>query len=283
MRINHNISAMVTQGSLFKTNRSMSKNMEKLSTGLRINSASDDAAGLGVSENLRTQVRGTNQAKQNSLDGISALQVAEGATNEISAILQRMRELAVQSSNDTLTETERAYTDAEFQQLTTEIDRIAEVTNYNGMDLLSTAADRFGETTDGSYLWIDANAVEGVDGITVSIDTMTADSNGLELTDDTLSTQEDSVNAITAIDQAIDSVNTLRSNLGSYINRLEHTINNLEVSNTNQQSAESTIRDTDFAEVSTQFTKNQILQQSATSMLSQANMTPQSALQLVGG
>ncbi len=283
MRINHNISAMVTQGSLFKTNRSLGKNMEKLSTGLRINSASDDAAGLGVSENLRTQVRGTAQAKQNSLDGISALQVAEGATNEISAILQRMRELAVQSSNDTLTETERAYTDAEFQQLTTEIDRIAEVTNYNGMDLLSTVAGRFGDSTDGSYLWIDANAVEGVDGITVTIDTMTADSNGLELTDDSLSTQSDSVNAITAIDNAIDSVNTLRSNLGSYINRLEHTINNLEVSNTNQQSAESTIRDTNFAEVSTQFTKNQILQQSATSMLSQANMAPQSALQLVGG
>ncbi|MGD9202262.1 MAG: flagellin, partial [Chitinispirillia bacterium] len=131
MRINHNISSMITQGSLFKTNRSLGKNLEKLSTGLRINRASDDAAGLGVSENLRTQVMGTAQAKRNALDGIAALNIAEGAANEVSSILQRMRELAIQSANDTLTSVERGYTNQEFGQLEDEIARIALVTNYN--------------------------------------------------------------------------------------------------------------------------------------------------------
>jgi len=141
MRINHNIPSMTTQGSLFKVGRDMNKSLERLSTGLRINRASDDAAGLGVSENLRTQVKGTNQAMKNAQDGISAITIAEGAANEISDILQRMRELAVQSSNDTLTSVERAYTDQEYGQLISEIDRIAEVTNYNGMKLISSTGN----------------------------------------------------------------------------------------------------------------------------------------------
>ena len=144
MRINHNIAAMVTQGALYQTSQSLSQSLERLSTGLRINRASDDAAGLGVSENLRTQVNGTAQASRNAQDGIAALNVAEGAANEVSSILQRMRELAVQSSNDTLTSTERSYTDSEYQALSQEIDRISQVTNYNRQDLLSTAANRFG-------------------------------------------------------------------------------------------------------------------------------------------
>jgi flagellin len=139
MRINHNISAMTTQNSLFKVNRETARSLERLSTGLRVNRASDDAAGLGVSENLRTQVRGTAQAMRNAQDGIAAINVAEGAANEISEILQRMRELAVQSANDTLTSTERQYTNSEYRQLIDEIDRIAEVTNYNGMKLISSA------------------------------------------------------------------------------------------------------------------------------------------------
>ena len=146
MRINHNIPSMVTQGALHQTNRRMAKNLERLSTGLRINRSSDDAAGLGVSENLRTQVRGTAQASKNSQDGIAALAIAEGAANEISAILQRMRELAIQSANDTLTSVERGYTDTEFQALDDEITRIANVTNYNDMNLLSGAGtNRFGD------------------------------------------------------------------------------------------------------------------------------------------
>ncbi len=283
MRINHNISSMITQGSLFKVNRDMSKNLERLSTGLRINRASDDAAGLGVSENLRTQVRGTGQAMRNAQDGIAAITIAEGAANEISGILQRMRELAIQTANDTLTSTERAYADAEFQHLDDEIDRIARVTNSNGMDLLSSTAGRFGHSTssgDGSVLWVDANNTVGTDSITVSIATLT--SSGLSINSLSLTAQDSSVSAVSALDGAIDSVNGMRSNMGAYVNRLEHAINNLLISNTNQQAAESLIRDVDFATETTDFTKNQILTQSGTAMLSQANMKPQSVLSLLG-
>jgi flagellin len=290
MRINHNISSMTTQNSLFKVNRDMSKSLERLSTGLRINRASDDAAGLGVSENLRTQVKGTAQAIRNAQDGIAAITIAEGAANEISAIMQRMRELAVQSANDTLTTTEREYTNQEFQQLISEIDRIAAVTNYNGMKLIAaeptgetwSANERFGiggTAGDGSALWIDANSERGMDSITITIDTLTTEDLGIDTA--LLDTQADAVDAIVALDAAIDSVNTMRSDMGAFINRLEHAINNLMVSNTNQQAAESLIRDVDFASETTQFTRNQILTQSGTAMLSQSNMLPQSVLQLL--
>jgi flagellin len=292
MRINHNIASMITQSSLYQVNQQMSQSLEKLSTGLRINRASDDAAGLGVSENLRTQVNGTAQATKNAQDGIAAITVAEGAANEVSSILQRMRELAVQSSNDTLTSTERNYTNAEFQALSSEIDRIASVTNYNRQNLLSTTAGRFGLNTggsSGSVLWIDANHTVGTDSITISIDTLTtgainigtfgaaAGAGNMQY----LTSQLASVNAISALDNAINSVNTMRSDMGAYINRIEHAINNLNVSNTNQQSAESIIRDVDFASETSKFTRNQILMQSGTAMLAQANAVPQSVLSLL--
>ena len=293
MRINHNVPAIVTQSALFRVNRDLSKSLEKMSTGLRINRASDDAAGLGVSENLRTQVRGTDQAIRNAQDGIAAVSIAEGAANEISEILQRMRELAIQSANDTLTSVERGYTNAEYRQLITEIDRIAEVTNYNGMKLISctgaSANERFGiggVGGSGSTLWIDANSSYGVDSITVTIDTLTSAQLGTgenTIASTYLTSQPAAATAISVLDVAIDSVNTMRSNMGAFINRVEHAINNLLVSNTNQQSAESTIRDVDFAQETTRFTRNQILTQSATAMLSQANMIPQSTLQLLGG
>jgi flagellin len=286
MRINHNISSMTTQNSLFAVNRDMSKSLERLSTGLRINRASDDAAGLGVSENLRTQVKGTAQAIRNAQDGIAAITIAEGAANEISGIMQRMRELAVQSANDTLTSTERAYTNQEYGQLIQEIDRIAEVTNYNGMKLISstgtTANDRFGiggTGGAGSALWIDANDSYGLDSITITIDTLTTTDLSINTTN--LTSQAVAVAAVTALDSSIDSVNTMRSNMGAFINRLEHAINNLMISNTNQQAAESQIRDVDFASETTQFTRNQILTQSGTAMLSQANQLPQGVLQLL--
>lgn len=283
MRINHNIPSMITQGALYGTTRALGKNLEKLSTGLRVNRASDDAAGLGVSENLRTQVRGTAQAKKNAMDGIAAITIAEGAANEISAVLQRMRELAIQSANDTLTSTERAYTNQEYGQLQLEIDRIAAVTNYNGQELLSdtVGVGRFGLAT-GSALWIDANDTVGQDSITVTIDTLTTALLGVDTGSTDLLTQAQAVAGITLLDAAIDSVNTMRSNMGSFINRLEHAINNLDISNTNQQAAESIIRDVDFASETADFTKNQILTQSATAMLAQANMVPQSVLQLLG-
>ncbi len=286
MRINHNISSMITQGALFRTNRSLSQSLEKLSTGLRINRASDDAAGLAISENLRTQVRGASQAQRNAMDGIAALNIAEGAMNEISDILQRMRELSIQAANDTLTSTERTYTNQEFDQLTEEIDRISAVTNYNGLDLISdntTAGARLGTGTVGSTLWVDANYTYGEDSITITIDTLTANSNGLNITGLTLTDQVSAQNSISALDEAIGSVNTVRANVGAFVNRLEHAVNNLMVSETNQQAAESNIRDVDFAQETANFTKNQILSQSATAMLAQSNMIPSTVLSLVAG
>jgi flagellin len=284
MRINNNIAAMVTQSALYQTSKSLSKSLERLSTGLRINRASDDAAGLGVSENLRTQVNGTAQAARNAQDGIAALNVAEGAANEVSSMLQRMRELAVQSANDTLTSTERSYTNSEYQALGNEIDRISQVTNYNRQDLLSTAATRFGGA--GSALWIDANHTVGVDSITVTIDTLTTGALTIGTfgvaggTATYVSDQANAIKAISALDTAINSVNTMRANIGAFVNRLEHAINNLNISTTNQQAAESQIRDVDFATETSNYTKNQILMQSSTAMLAQANALPSSVLAL---
>lgn len=276
---------MTATNSLFRTNRDMGKSLEKLSTGLRINRSSDDAAGLAISENLRTQVRGTSQAMRNAQDGTSMLQIAEGASNEISSVLQRMRELAVQSANDTLTSTERTYSHREFDALRNEINRIAAVTNYNNVDLISSVSGRFGSAgaTSNTAFWIDAGATTGIDSITITIATMTTTSLSSGLTGATLTTQGDATDSITAIDQAINSVNSNRANIGAYVNRLEHAINNLMVSNTNQAAAESLIRDVDFAQETTEFTKNQILVQSGTAMLAQSNMAPQSVLSLVSG
>jgi flagellin len=299
MIINHNISAMITQGSLFKVNRDMTRSLERLSTGLRINQAADDAAGLAISEVIRTQVRGGAQAIRNAQDGIAAINIAEGAANEISEVLQRMRELAVQSANDTLTSTERTYTDTEYQALIEEIDRIAEVTNYNGMKLLSSAGsstnDRFGiggTGGHGSTLWIEPNYIGGhsaygIDSITITIDSLTTgdlaagSGSATVLNVTTLSTQSDAVGAIVSLDESINSVNMMRANLGATVNRLEHAVNNLLVSQVNQQTAESLIRDADFAEETMHFTKNQILLQSSTAMLAQANTMPQAMLALI--
>lgn len=284
MRINHNINSMNTMSALFKTNRDMSSSLEKLSTGLRINRSSDDAAGLAISENLRSQVRGVAQAQRNALDGTSLLQVAEGAANEISDILQRMRELSVQSSNDTLTSTERSYAHQEFDNLRQEIDRIASVTNYNGIELISNSSvGRFGASgaSSGNTLWIDAGSTAGVDSITITIDTLTASSLNSNLASATLTSQEGARNSISYIDSAINKVNSTRANIGAYVNRLEHAINNLLVSETNQSSAESMIRDVDFANESAKFSRNQILMQSGTAMLAQSNMVPQNVLSLM--
>jgi flagellin len=281
MRINHNISAMITQGSLYSVGREMSKSLEKLSTGLRINRASDDAAGLGVSENLRTQVLGTAQANRNAQDGIAAITIAEGAANEVSGILQRMRELAIQTSNDTLTSVERQYSQQEYSALQSEIDRIANVTNYNKQKLIDNTATRFGAMGTGSLLWVDANSTVGTDSITINIATMSSTLLGVNTAVTNLTTQTNSVTAIGLLDTAIDSVNQMRANMGAYVNRLEHAINNLNISNTNQQSAESLIRDVDFAAETTRFTRNQILTQSGTAMLAQANAVPQTVLSLL--
>jgi len=279
MRINHNISSMVTQGSLNKVNKDLSKSLERLSTGLRINRASDDAAGLSVSEQMRTQVSGMNTAKRNAADGIALLNIAEGAVNEIEAMLQRMRELAVQSSNDTLTTTERSYTNQEYQALVSEIDRITNVTQYNTQTLLDGQAGSFGATSSASsILHIGPNG-NSADRITVSI--QGTSSGALTVGGSSLTSQARAESAILSIDVAINSVNKLRSDLGAYINRLDHAINNLDNQVQNTQSAESVVRDVDFAYESSQFTRNQILTQSATAMLAQANSVPQNVLSLL--
>jgi flagellin len=280
MRINHNISSMITQGALTRVNRDLTKSLERLSTGLRINRASDDAAGLSVSEQLRTQVSGMGKAKSNAQDGIALLNIAEGAVNEIEAMLQRMRELAVQSTNDTLTSTERAYTNQEYVHLMSEIDRITDVTQYNTQTLLDGRAGSFGAAGGAScILHIGPNA-QSFDRLTISIDGTS--SGALSIAGSSVTGQLAAEAAIRSIDVAINSVNKLRSDLGAYVNRLEHAINNLDNQLHNTQSAESVIRDVDFAAETSQFTRNQILVQSATAMLAQANATPQTVLTLLG-
>jgi flagellin len=281
MRINHNISSMVTQSSLAKADRGMSSSLEKLSTGLRVNRASDDAAGLAVSERLRTQIRGLGRAKMNAQDGIALLQIAEGACNEIDDILQRQRELAVQASNDTFTSTDRSYLNLEFKQLSDEIDRITQSAQYNTMTLLDGTG--FGAGAAGSILHIGANSGTS-SRINVTLGSISTGTLGMSTSGTNavgLSNQIIATTTLSRVDTALNTVNNLRATLGSVINRLEHTINNIANQEFNTQDAESRIRDVDFAYETTQFTRNQILVQSSTSMLSQANQKPQSVLSLL--
>jgi flagellin len=271
---------MITMGALSKSTSAFTKSLEKLSTGLRINRASDDAAGLSVSEGLRTQIGGMTVAKRNASDGIALMQIAEGAAGEISNLLQRMRELAVQSSNDTLTTTERTYTNQEFAALLSEVDRVTNSTQYNGQTLIAGGASSFGGAGSvSSVLHIGPNGTS-INKITLSINATS--SGALSMTNTSVSTQSAAQNAITSIDTAITSVNAMRGNLGAIINRLESAINNLDNQIQNSQSAESLIRDVDFAQESTTFTKNQIMMQSGTAMLAQANAAPQTILGLIG-
>ncbi len=285
---------MVAQNSGRVQQAGLSKSLEKLSTGLRINRASDDAAGLSVSEQLRTQIRGLQQAQTNASNGIGLLQIAEGAASEISEILQRMRELAVQSSNDTFTETERNYTNTEFQALMDEVSRITRATQYNGMTLLDGASGSFGVSGgSASVLHVGANNNGGqtggsIDTMSIQMDSLTLGAIGITLTSESaagstnVTNQANSFAAITAIDNAIGSVNNMRSDMGAYVNRLDHAINNIANQAFNTQDAESRVRDVDFATETTNFTRTQILVQSATSMLAQANAVPQSVLALIG-
>jgi flagellin len=283
MRINHNISSMIGQGALNTQQMSLGKSLEKLSTGLRINRASDDAAGLSVSESLRGKIRGMERAKSNAEDGIALVQIAEGATGEINNILQRMRELSIQSSTDTMTTTERSYTDKEFGQLMNEITRISSSASYNGMTLLDGAAGSFGVSGgSSSVLHIGAGSSSTVDRLSITVNAMTLGALGMSATTTSVSTSSAALSSLSLIDTAIKSVNTMRSDMGAYVNRLEFAISNLGNQIYNTQDAESRIRDVDFAKETTEFTRSQILTQSATSMLAQANQVPQGVLSLLG-
>jgi flagellin len=282
MRINHNISSMIGQSALGSQQAALSKSLEKLSTGLRINRASDDAAGLSVSESLRSKIRGLGRAQSNAEDGIALLQIAEGATGEVNNILQRLRELAIQSSTDTMTTTERTYINKEFGQLMNEITRISNSASYNGMTLLDGAVGSFGVSGgQASVLHIGSGSSNSVDRISITVGAMTLGALGLSATTTSVSTSAAALAALSSIDGAVRSVNTVRSDMGAYVNRLEFAISNLSNQIYNTQDAESRIRDVDFAKETTEFTRAQILSQSATSMLAQANQVPQGILALL--
>ena len=269
MIIQHNMAAANTNRQLGITNGNLSKATEKLSSGYRINRAGDDAAGLSISEKMRGQIRGLDQASTNAQDGISLIQTAEGALNETHSILQRMRELAVQASNDTNVANDRTAIKAEITQLSTEISRIASTTEFNTMKLLNG-------TFSGKKLQVGANAGQK---ISFSIASMTATALGVNA----LSVASFAVanSAIAKIDSAIIKVSTARSNLGALQNRLEHTIANADNTSENLQAAESRIRDVDMAREMVKYSKDSILQQAAQSMLAQANQSTQGVLNLL--
>jgi flagellin len=270
MIINHNIMALNAWQGLGQTHSAMSKSLEKLSSGLRINRAADDAAGLAISEKMRGQIKGLNQAVRNAQDGISLLQTAEGALNETHSILQRMRELSVQSANDTLTSTDRVTIQQEVNELISEVNRIGTSTEFNTLKLIDG-------TLSAKLIHIGANAGQN---LSITIATMNAGALGVSAL--SVSTQTKANSAITITESAIGKVSTQRSKLGAIQNRLEHTISNLGVASLNMTGAESRIRDVDMASEMMNFTKSQILIQAGTVMLAQANMSPQSVLKLLG-
>ena len=270
MVVQHNLTAMNTSRQLNGVTGALSKSTEKLSSGYKINRAGDDAAGLSISEKMRSQIRGLNKASSNAQDGISLIQVAEGALNETHSILQRMNELATQAANDTNTSKDRTAIQQEVDQLTSEINRIRSTTQFNTMNLL-----------DGSFTGknLQVGSLSG-QKIDIAISNMNASSLGVSGLK--VSSFDSAGAAMSKIQAAIDSVSTQRSKLGALQNRLEHTINNLDTTAENTQSAESRIRDTDMASEMVQYSKNNILSQAGQSMLAQANQSNQGVLSLLG-
>jgi len=289
MIINHNLSAIFANRQLKFTGWDVNKDIEKLSSGMRINRAGDDASGLAVSEKMRSQIRGLRRAEKNVEDGISFIQTAEGYLEETHAILQRLRELAVQAANGIYSIEDRLLIQVEISQLVDELDRIASHAQFNGMNILTGRFARAtGENTVTASMWLHIGA--NMDQRErVFIGTMNAQGLGLKnpvglahgATFISISSPGKANRAIGAIDQALLKVAKQRADLGAYQNRLEHTAKGLLTGYENMQAAESRIRDTDMAEQMVEFVKNQILLQSGTAMLAQANTTPQSVLQLL--
>lgn len=274
LRINTNVASLNAQRNLRGTRLSMNKSLEKLSSGQRINRAGDDAAGLAISENLKAQVRGLKQAERNAEDGISLVQIAEGALSEVSNILIRLRELSVQAASDTIGATERKFLNVEFEQLTSEIDRIANSTEFNRVPLLNGT---------GAVFDIQIGTRNDPISDRLTFDASSADVNvaalGLNLASvaDKISAQ----NSLSAIDQAIISVSGIRADFGALQNRLQSTVNNIAVSIENLSAANSRVRDTDIAAETAELTRNNILMSAGTSVLSQANASTKTALSLI--
>ncbi len=285
MVINHNMSAMFAQRSQGIQDLNQQKSMEKLSSGMRINRAGDDASGLAVSEKMRAQIRGLNQASENASNGISFIQTTEGYLQETEDIVQRIRELAVQSSNGIYTEEDRMQIQVEVSSLIAEVDRIASAAQFNGMNMLTGRFARpTGENTVTASMWFHIGA--NMDQRTqVYIGTMSAMALGLRNVGDesimTLASPDEANRAIGTLDEALKKINKQRADLGAYQNRLEMTVKGLDIGAENLQASESRIRDTDMASEMVEFTKDQVLSQAGTAMLAQANQSSQNVLSLL--
>lgn len=274
MVVQHNLTAANTNRQLGITTNGLQKSTEKLSSGYKINRAADDAAGLSISEKMRNQIRGLNKASDNAQDGISLVQTAEGALNEVHSMLQRMSELAVQAANGTNATTDRTALNDEVQQLKTEIQRVGSTTQFNKMNILDGG---FSAGTKKA-LQVGANANQTISIAISALKSVVGSSLKDALK---ISTATNAQSAITTVQSSIEKLSTLRSKLGAVQNRLEHTVANLDNISENTQSAESRIRDTDMAEEMVQYSKNNILQQAGQSMLAQANQANQGVLSLL--
>ena len=285
MVINHNMSAMFSNRALGVTNGSLQKDMEKLSSGERINRAGDDASGLAVSEKMRSQIRGLNQASKNASNGISFIQTTEGYLQETTDIVQRIRELAVQSSNGIYSDEDRMQIQVEVSQLVAEVDRIASQAQFNGMNMLTGRfAQATGENVPTASMWLHIGA--NMDQrMSIYIGTMTAQALGMRNvgTEEVMSiaTPDEANRAIGTLDEALKKINKQRADLGGYQNRLDYAVKGLDIAAENTQASESRIRDTDMASQMVEFTKNQVLTQAGTAMLAQANSQSQSVLSLL--
>jgi len=275
--INTNVNSIVAQNATNKSDRAMTKTMEKLATGYKINKAGDDAAGLAVSTKMTAQIRGTNQAARNISDAIALVQTADGAAKEISSIMQRMRELAVQGATETYSTADLALMDTEYQQLESEITRIVTQTKWNKMELLDGSGG-----SGGAGAFIIQVGSDNAQSMTVSIGNLDVAAGSLGcLSGLDVSTQSNASAAITNIDGAFQNLATIRADYGSYMNRLSHSLNNAEVFSANMADSNSRLMDTDYAKEMTEFAKSQIVRQAGMAMLTQANAIPNQVLQLL--
>jgi flagellin len=277
LAINTNVGSLTAQRNLQKTARGLHQSISRLSSGTRINSAADNAAGMAVSENMRAQLKGFQQAMRNANDGVAVLQTAESGYQSLSDLLVRMRELAVQSANDSVSDTERGYLNTEFADLIEEMDRISSVVEYNGIQLLDGTA---GAAGTGSMTFQVGTRDSLNDRITIQLDNQDANSLGVDT--DTISSQATAQASITAIDSALEFLSTDRAKIGSTINTLNVAVDGLGSSIENYGTAISQIKDTDMAAESSSFSKSNVLQQAGVAMLSQANQTPNLVMRLLG-
>ena len=275
LRINTNIQALVAQRHLNVNRQEQERSLERLSSGSRINHASDDAAGLAISERIRANTRSLSQAGRNAQDGISLVQVAEGGTNEVTNILIRMRELSIQAASDTIGNKERGFIDKEVTQLRSEIDRIAQTTEFNGTKLLNGSAERL-----DIQVGLNNNPME--DRLVINPSEQNITTAALGLTGITTMSKEEAQMNLEKLDSALTTLNSNRSALGALQNRMQSTINNIGIYKENLDAARSRIKDTDMAAETSELTKNNILSQAGISVLSQANQNPQAALKLLG-